>query len=1047
MSLNLTKENIRNVYPLTPMQEGMYLDFLLKRPERTYFEQLSFIQNGELDLDILKECFNKVIERHEVLRTVFTHKVGGKPLQVVLKAAEIEFYFEDISRLQDSKTILLAYKAKDEERFFDLNKSLLFRVAVFKLAVNVFQFVWSWHHIIMDAWCIGLLSNDILYMYNRLNSKKSIDLPPVKPYSSYVNWLSKRNGTQSTAFWSSYLDGLEENIILSNQDLLTSKKSRDQLSLKFDDQTSAAIKKLTQKLNITLNVFVQTVWGILLGKITAKKDVVFGAVVSGRPSEIEGIETIIGLFINTVPVRLKIKENQNVSSLMADAQANALDAESHHYSSLSEIISHNALDKDFINHILIFQNFPFTELDENKDSALKPSNFEVVENFYYDLNIFTQIKGKIELIFEFNTAKYTKLRITAFADYFNTIVMQLLSDPQICVDKISLISETDKRKITGFNQTEKSRSDKTFIQAFEKRIIDHHNKIAVNFKGKRLTYQELNAEANKLSVFLKDQYEIKAGDIVVVMMERSERLIITLLAIMKARAAFLPLEVNYPDTRKKTIIENAQPAVMITDSTFLLGIDIYFSGKIFAADIQLGSLSECGEMATDTSAASDLLYVLFTSGSSGKPKGVQIVNGSFINYMLWANAFYFNNNDGYTFAFFTPITFDLTLTSIFSTLLRGDEIVIYDNDDTAVVLRDVFQVSNLINTVKITPSHITLLKYLGINQTNIKSVIVGGEKLNKEQIHFLLGLNPAVKIYNEYGPTEATIACTAVEITDENAISVGSPIWNTKIHILDENLNLVPIGETGELYISGVAVSSGYIGNTLLTNDCFIADLENPGQKMYRSGDLGYWTDEGVINFVGRKDTQLKIRGYRIELSEIELTIHQIKSVVNAIVIPDKSCTELIAFVTLKNELEIDTIKLFVKERLPSYMCPDIIIILKTIPLTPNGKIDNKQLLRLAASGPVPASVRLPANRYEQEILVVWQAVLGKDAIQTNDSFFNIGGNSLMVVKLFNHLNNYFPDIFTIADLFDHSTIMSQAIYLENKSRSADTISENVIEF
>lgn len=1052
--MNLKKENIKNIYALTAMQEGMYLDFLLKKPERTYFEQLSFTQNGTLDIALLKESFNRLIQRYDTLRTVFSHKVTEKPLQIVLKEAEIDFSFVELKNGTDAEKVIMDYKINDSERYFDLNKGPLLRITVFKLNDELYKFIWSWHHIIMDAWCIEILAKDTLSIYKSLVDRTPLKLDVVKPYSNYIQWLEKKDRLNSELFWSAYLRGIEEPAQI---DLISHKPDKEtgraQTVLLFDTDTTREIQQLASKWNVTLNIFIQGIWGVLLSKITDKKDVVFGAVVSGRPSDVDGIESMVGLFINTVPVRVNIKEEHSFSSVLKKMQSSALEAELHHYYPLADIFSKNELKHDVINHVLVFQNFPFSEVKEaEENSYLKLSDFDVQENFFYALNVFTYVQENISIIFEFDSSKYEKQSIASLADYMKYLIQQVLDNPELNIDQLSLVSADENIRLADFNPTSRKLEEKSFIKLFEEQVEKTPLNKAIVFNGDSWSYSNLNAEANKLSHFLKAQYQLKPNDVVTVLMDRSERLIIALLAILKTGAAFLPVEPGYPVERKRKMISDCGSTLLLTDSNYLLDVIEYYSGEIFAVDIQLDGLENAAHNPEIIASPSNLMYVIFTSGSTGNPKGVQIMNSSLVNYVIWANEYYFKNESGYTFGLFTPISFDLTLTSILTTLLRGDLLEIYTNDDISNIIRAVFDSSSTTNTVKITPSHIDLLSYLELEKTNVQCAIVGGEELKPEQVKLLRSLNSNIRIYNEYGPTETTIGCTVKEILNENDISIGKPIANTSILILDGEMNRVPVGVIGEIYISGAGVSSGYINNPVFTAEKFIENLHKTAGLTYKTGDLGRWTINGEIQFLGRKDSQVKIRGYRVELSEIESVIVQYPAVKSAVVLLDESSTgqEIIAFLVVDDEVYLDELKSYIKTRLPLYMVPVQFILINEVPLTSNGKINRKELFKLKGQSTQPSNP-VPGNKYEEDLLAIWKEVLHKNAIGMEDNFFEIGGNSLMVVKLLSLISKSYADLLSIADLFDYPTIAGQASYIQNKlipvSDNKAVSAANIIEF
>ncbi|MFZ6010011.1 MAG: amino acid adenylation domain-containing protein, partial [Bacteroidota bacterium] len=533
--------------------------------------------------------------------------------------------------------------------------------------------------------------------------------------------------------------------------------------------------------------------------------------------------------------------------------------------------------------------------------------------------------------------------------------------------------------------------------------------------------------------FMAQEWKLKPNDIVAVMTERSVECVIGLLAIMKAGGAFLPMDASSPANRIAAILHDANVSGILTESQFLFSLPESSTQNILALDVQLDEVSGYAENLESNVDQSNLAYVIYTSGSTGKPKGVAIQQKSFANYLNWANAYYFKNQRGNIFGWFTSLAFDLTLTSIFTTLMRGDKLVIcpaMENDD---LVRFVFSEENDINTIKLTPSHLGLLSYVPVAKTNIKTVIVGGEKLTREQIASLFAIDKNIVLFNEYGPTETTVGCSVNRVSSvDDHESVGRPIEHTGIFILDENQNLLPVGCSGEICVSGDGVSQGYLRQVELTKQKFVDHALVSAGKLYRTGDKGKWTRDGQLIYQGRLDSQVKIRGYRIELQEIETLLLQHHAVEKVAVLAkalSQDELQLVAFYTSASGTEQD-LNGYLKKFLPPYMVPSIFRLMKDFPLNRNGKLDAEKLLKEDLGLKVEGFVE-PENELQRKLQTIWQNVLRREPIGINEDFFSLGGESLKAIQLVYHIGRDLGMKIKPSDVFTYTTIGTLAEILE----------------
>jgi amino acid adenylation domain-containing protein len=650
----------------------------------------------------------------------------------------------------------------------------------------------------------------------------------------------------------------------------------------------------------------------------------------------------------------------------------------------------------------------------------------VFESYFYDFNIFLIPGEKVKVLLKFNGHKYQSAGLQDLLRYFKWLTETVVQDMNTGIDQLSLLSGTEQDAlISRFNRDICSGlGEKSFVQLLEEMSIKVPDHIAVRFGEISLTYAMLSQQSDNLAAYLRKK-GVKKGDRVGILADRSEKLIVALIATLKLNACFVPIDPTMPAERRRYILKDAGIHFLFTMSSCLLDLADTYNGGLMALDIQLDGLAEEDFLSTKPE-PDDLAYLIYTSGSTGKPKGVMIRHRGFLNYLLWANDYYFNNEAAYSFAFFTSLAFDLTITCIFTTLLRGDTIHIYEEKDVAVVLTEIFSSESGVNTVKLTPSHISLLESLESTDTSIRTVIVGGEALTKKQVHLLKMLHPAIRIYNEYGPTETTVGCTVKAITEEAAdITIGKPINNTAIYILNNSKQVQPVGILGEIAIGGLGLAAGYLENDGLTSEKFIENPYKKGEQLYLTGDVGKWLPDGDIFYTGRKDNQVKIRGYRIEPGEVEMVGLRYSGILECLCMPDEQCNALIFYYRSDTPLDAQQLQRYFGHHLPAYMVPAIMIPVQAFLLTANGKIDRRKL-------PDPQQQRyghivLPENEMERGLLKIWQEVLEQTEISVEDKFFSIGGHSLKATQVASRILREIRIKVSLKDIFDYDTIRELA--------------------
>ncbi|NIM16561.1 MAG: amino acid adenylation domain-containing protein [Candidatus Aminicenantes bacterium] len=1044
------------IYPLSPMQNGMFYHSLRNKESNAYFEQFVFPLHGELDQSLFEDSINTLIERHNVLRTIFAHEGLDEPLQIVLKKREMRLHYEDISHLNEEgqAEYLEAFRRKDQERKFDLPRDLLLRFALFKTAPGEHRLLFTFHHTIMDGWCLAIILKELKRVYRLLEQGEPAQLEFVTPYSEYIRWLKKQDIEEGLQHWVKYLGTYDEPAVLTKPGRVV-KENQYQLEeyhFTIDEELTSAINKLAGRCQATISTVLQSVWGVLLQKYNNKGDVVFGTIVSGRPDEIAGFDQMVGLFINMIPVRIKSREGQKFSHLLKDLQVESVLLKKYEYLPIAEIQSHSPLRGDLIDHILVFENYPVEEELGNPELGFTVGEMEAYEQTNYDFNIIIMPRDCLYVNFSYNALVYESDLVEYFSLHFEKVLNQVVHNPDIPVEEIEIITEREKKKILyEFNDTVVDYPrDKTIYQVFEEQVEKTPDNIAVVFWDKRLTYREFNERSNQLARILREK-GIKADNIVAILVERCLEMMIGIFAIQKAGGAYLPIEPGYPKNRIDYLLQDSSTRFMLTLGKFVKLIEtIEFNGETI--DLEEESLYQ-GERGNlhGVNSPRDIAYIIYTSGSTGKPKGVMIEHVSVINRINWMQKFYpLYRND--VILQKTTYVFDVSVWELFWWSFQGSSqylLIPGGEKDPAAIVEAIEK--NNITTMHFVPSMLNMfLGYIEANDnalyqgTSLKQVFASGEALTLHQAEKFNELvykrTKKAVLINLYGPTEATVDvsyynCPTRENPDK--IPIGKPIDNTKLLVVDHKNGLQAIGVSGELCITGDQLARGYLNRPLLTTEKF---MENPFQKqegwgpmykkLYRTGDLSHWLPDGNIEYLGRIDFQVKIRGFRIETGEIENKLLEQPNIKEAVVIAKddgRGDKYLCAYLISAESLDMSSVRSTLSRDVPDYMVPSFFVQIDKIPLTPNGKLDRRALPEPEAAG-LAAEYVAPTNEVEEKLVEIWAEVLGieKEKLGIDDNYFEIGGDSLKTILISGRLAKQRLSV-NVNDLFSYPTIRKLA--------------------
>ncbi|WP_283657872.1 non-ribosomal peptide synthetase [Paenibacillus sp. RC343] len=1009
---------LENVYALTPMQKGMLFFSMMDEDSAAYFEQATFELNGRFDVVTFGKSLDLLVQRHEALRTNFINLWKDEPVQVVFRNRSGALYYEDLRGLEkeEREARVEAFVLADKAKGFRLAEDALNRISILQTGDETYHFVWSFHHILMDGWCLSFMIQEVFGSYQAFRAGQEPVLEQVTPFSRFIEWLERQDREAALQYWSGYLADYEQQIMLPQQK--TQPKSAQageyvggELECEFQPELVAQIKRVAKQNQVTINTLIQTVWGVLLQKYNNSPDVVFGSVVSGRPADIMGVERMIGLFINTIPVRILSEKGEAFVELMKRTQRQALASNSYDAFPLYEIQALTGQKQDLINHIMIFENYPVEQQVEQLGSGghdkFTISNVVTTEETNYDLNVAVMPGEGMKIRFMYNALCFDQIGIERLHGHFVRLLEQISLHPNVRVEELELVTAVEKQQITeAFNDTAAVYPhNQTIHELFEEQVERTPDQVALVFENQSLTYRELNERANSLARMLQAQ-GVGPDKLVGLMVERSVEMIAGLLAVLKAGGAYVPIDPEFPSFRIEYMLEDSKATVLLT-SRDLVEEHHCNANTIFLEDTELYQ-GESGNLET-IARPEHLAYVIYTSGSTGNPKGVMLQHGSVLNFITGMREI-IDFEAGKTILSLTTISFDIFVLETILPLLGGMTVVLGDSQHQVdpQALGELI-VHHHVDMLQMTPSRVQML--LGHEAgshalQSVKEIMVGGEALPSKLLAALQEIN-GLRIYNMYGPTETTVWSTVQELTHANQINIGRPIANTEMYILNANDGLQPIGVPGELCIAGEGLARGYWNREELTAEKFVINPFTDGKagydRMYRTGDLARWMPDGNIEYLGRIDHQVKIRGYRIELGEVESQLLKVESVREAIVMARADETgqyQLVAYYIAEQELESSELRSELGRELPSYMVPSYFIQLEQMPLTPNGKIDRKALPAPEGSLQSGADYVEPRTAPERVLVAVWQSVLGVQTVGILDNFFDLGGDSIKAIQI-----------------------------------------------
>jgi len=1046
--LDVTKQNVANIYPLTPLQEG-FLFHALANNDDSYIQQIAYVLKGGFDEQRFFAVWETLTACHDSLRTLFFHTGTERPLQVVLKQHRPELIAIDLRHLDEAaqNRRRRQIKERDRRRGFRLDKDSLMRFTLLRLADDLTEVLWCHHHIILDGWSLGILLAECTALYEDLQ----FVLPYTPPFSTYVQWLEKKDRQQSLDFWRDYLDDYQDEVKLPFTVLFpSSDPQRIRASFTIPESLLKPLQQLSQSLQISLNTIFQSAWGILLARYNNCEDVVFGAAVSGRPAGIAGVEQMVGLFINTVPVRIRPTADLTVSGLLRAVQEKALLAEAHHYSPLHAIQSGHRLQNRLISTHLTFENFPLDERfkdlgADTEAAALQVQSNEIIERTHYPLDIqFLPARHGVKVQMAYS-ADFETGMARRIERHLCRILQQCCAGPEALLPSIGLLDETETRQLLEQCRAQRRYSFDDVLRRFDAVVATTPGNTALVYEDKVLSYRELNGYANDVGHRLHAA-GLVPGAAVALYFDRSPEMVIAILAVLKAGMVYVPIDAALPEDRMRFIVDDSAAQLLLAGSE-----QVGFACP--SLSVRLEDLNIIPEVASPwRPKVDDPAYVIYTSGSTGRPKGVVVSHGNMSRLFSAADdCFDFSGDD--VWCLFHSYGFDFSVWELWGALRYGGKLVIVpywlsrSPDDFYRLLA-----TQKVTVLNQTPTAFKLVcdvdRLSDRKLDDLRYVIFGGEALDFKSLACWFQAYDQPRMVNMYGITETTVHVTfkpiaPQEVTAQGSL-IGKPLADLSVMILDRYGNVSAPGVAGELYVGGAGVCLGYLNRPELSAERFVNLPEVGAGLFYRTGDTGRYLDNGELEYFGRLDQQIQFHGFRIELGEIELTLMRQSSIEKAVVVLSENGQDqqtLVAYYRSLNGQPVAAADLrdFLSRYLPIYMIPGMFIPVERFPLTANGKIDKQALpAPLVTAGEIQQQPRNPA---EQALALIWAQVLRKPQIGIAENFFALGGDSIQAIRVVSQLRQkgYAIDV---QDVFRYPTIDELAPWLRavedsRKSRQA----------
>lgn len=1049
-------------YPLSPLQQGMLFHHLYAPQSGADIEQMVIRLPETLNIPAFEQAWQRLVERHAVLRTSFEWAGLDEPRQRVHCRANLTVEQQDWrgGAAQAQEDRLAAYLQADRRRGFELTEAPLMRLALFRLGEADYQCVWTFHHILLDGRSLPIILRELFAFYEACDHNQKLYLEPPRPYRDYIEWGQQHDPAQTEEFWRNQLENFTGPTPLTVDRLFENgaagQESYAAQEIRLTEGVTSRLRGLAQQHQLTLHTILQGAWALLLSRYSSEAEVAFGVTRACRQGTIAGAESMVGLFINTLPLRVRVSVDRPLLPWLKELRAQnlALREAGREHTPLVNVREWSAVPRGLplFESLLVFENYDLNTALRMQGGVWQQRDFRLLEQTTYPLTVNGYLDTQLRLKISYAKDRFDDQTIGRMLGHLNTLLESMAANPAQKLSALAMLTEAERQQLPGL-RAEASISYSSPLclhHRFEFQASHTPEATALSFGQERLTYRELNQRANQVAHYLQ-RLGVGPGTLVGLCLERSPEMVIAMLGVLKAGGAYVPLDLAYPVDRLVFILQDTGASIIITESHLLEKLSPLQTCFVCLDTAEPMMAQESPANPVSRVTADHLAYVIYTSGSTGQPKGTLISHHQVLR-LFEATRDWFNFGEKDVWTLFHSYAFDFSVWELWGAFLYGGRLVVVPY----WISRSPEEFYNLlasegVTVLNQTPSAfgqlVQLEERLNVSQKlALRLIIFGGEALEPAKLRpwFERHGDQTPQLINMYGITETTVHVTYRPLTAADAGGgrrslIGGPIPDLQLYLLDSSLQPVPVGVPGELYVGGAGLAYGYLNRPELTAERFIPHpfSRQPGARLYKSGDLARYWPNGDIEYLGRIDHQVKLRGFRIELGEIETVLGQHPAVREAVVLIREGNTpekQLVAYLIPHHPPAPTAQELhhFLKQKLPDYMLPSAFVALDTLPLTPNGKIDRRNL-------PAPAVSRLewnqtfvaPHTSTEQTLAEIWADVLGVERIGVHENFFEAGGHSLLATQTLARIHKIFQLELPLRFLFEAPTIAELAMLID----------------
>lgn len=1062
-------------YPLSPLQQGILFHHLYAPQSGVYIELVIRLHEN-LNVPAFERAWQAIVERHTVLRTSFEWVGLDQPRQKVHKRVNLLLAQQDWRGLtvQAQEDRLAFYLQTDRQRGFELTEAPLMRLALFRLGDTDYQCVWTFHHILLDGRSLPVILSELFAFYKAFCHKQSLHLESPRPYQDYIDWWQQQDPAQVENFWRNRLKGFTRPTPLTVDRLfengVEAPTGYATQEIRLAETTTSALQALAQQHQLTFNTLLQGAWALLLSRYSRETEVVFGATRACRRSTIDGAEAMVGLFINTLPLRIQVFGDMLLLPWLKELRAQnlALREAGREHTPLVKVQEWSDIPRGLplFESLLVFENYDLNTTLRAQGGAWANRQFRLLEQTTYPLTLNGYLDAELRLKISYAKHRFDDQTIGRMLDHLQTLLESMATNPAQKLAALPILTETERQQLPGARNDALVSYPASLClhQRFELQASFTPEAIALVFGEVCLTYRELNQRANQVAHYLQTR-EVGPGTLVGLCLERSLEMVIAILGVLKAGGAYLPLDLVYPRDRLAFILQDADTSIIVTESHLLEKLPPLQTPLICLDTVGAAIAQESQANPVSRVTADHLAYVIYTSGSTGQPKGT-LISHRHVGRLFEATHGWFNFGKKDVWTLFHSYAFDFSVWELWGALLYGGRLVIVPywvsrSPEEFYHLLASEQVTVLNQTPSAFWQLVQLEERLGSSQNlALRLIIFGGEALELAKLKpwFERHGDQMPQLVNMYGITETSVHVTYRPVTAADATRgrrslIGGPIPDLQLYLLDSSLQPVPVGVPGELYVGGAGLAYGYLNRPELTAERFIPHpfSRQPGARLYKSGDLARYLPNGDIEYLGRIDHQVKVRGFRIELGEIETVLTQHPAVREAVVLirEDNSAGKQLVAYLIPHHPPIPPapeLHRFLKQKLPDYMLPAAFVALESFPLTPNGKIDHQALPVSDLSsleeekGFVP-----PRDALEAQLIKIWEEVLGRQPVSIKSNFFEVGGHSLLAVRVLAQMEKIFGQNLPLAAFFQTPTVEQLANAIRKNQTGAVTSPSSLV--